>query len=102
MSFSVQGQHVVVVGGGRSGLAAAELLLDRGARVTLSDLAAPAGADRLRARGAAVEIGPHRADLFARADLVVLSPGVPPDQPAFEAARRTGVPVMGEIELTSR
>jgi UDP-N-acetylmuramoylalanine-D-glutamate ligase len=29
---------VVVAGGGRSGLAAAELLASRGARVTLSDL----------------------------------------------------------------
>ena len=87
MSFTVQGQHVVVAGGGRSGLAAAELLLDRGARVTLSDLREPEGAGPLRARVATIDVGPHRAEVLAGADLVVLSPGVPADQPALFASR---------------
>lgn len=102
MSFSVANQRVVVAGGGRSGLAAAELLLARGARVTLSDVKEPEGASQLRDRGATIDIGPHRADLFASADLLVLSPGVAADQEAVEAARRAGVPVIGEIELASR
>lgn len=102
MSFDVRHKDVVVAGAGRSGLAAAELLADRGARVTLSDPAAPADAGRLTALGITVDVGPHRPDLFAAADLVVLSPGVPPDQPAIAAARAAGVPVMGEIELASR
>ena len=103
MSFSVRGRHVVVAGGGRSGAAAAELLVTRGARVTLAD-AAPsiASADRLTALGVAVELGPHRPALFTGADLVVLSPGVPGDQEAVVAARTAGVPVIGEIELASR
>ena len=102
MSFTVQGQHVVVVGGGRSGLAAAELLLSKGARVTLSDVHEPEGAEALRRRGATVDVGPHRTSMFSSADLIVLSPGVPPEQEAVEAARRAGVPVIGEIELASR
>ena len=102
MSFSVTRQHVVVAGAGRSGVAAAALLLSRGARVTVSDLREPEGAADLRRQGAALDVGPHRADLFAAADLVVLSPGVPADQEAVQAAQRAGVPVMGEIELASR
>jgi len=102
MGFDVTDRHVVVAGGGRSGLAAAELLLSRGARVTLSDLHEPEGADHLRRQGATMDVGPHRAALFAGADLVVLSPGVPPEQAAVQAARRAGVPVIGEIELASR
>lgn len=102
MSFTVQGQNVVVAGGGRSGLAAADLLVSRGAHVTLSDPYEPAGAEPLRRRGVVVEVGPHRTDMFAAADLIVLSPGVPPDQEAVQAARRAGVPVIGEIELSSR
>ncbi len=35
-AFSVTGQRVVVVGAGRSGLAAAQLLVSRGAVVTLT------------------------------------------------------------------
>jgi UDP-N-acetylmuramoylalanine--D-glutamate ligase len=102
MGFDVANWNVVVAGGGRSGLAAAELLRARGARVTLSDLREPEGAGALRAQGVTVDVGPHRPDLFAHADLVVLSPGVPPEQDAVAAARRAGVPVIGEIELASR
>ena len=102
MSFSVQGKRVVVVGAGRSGRAAADLLAERGAHVTLTDVLPVAGAAEYVARGIAIETGPHRADLFMTADLVVLSPGVPPAQPAIQAARLAGVPVIGEVELASR
>lgn len=104
MSFSVAGRQVVVMGGARSGIAAAELLARRGARVTLSDSRPDPfdGADALRASGVAIELGPHREALLTAADLIVLSPGVPPAQPALDAARRRGVPIVGEVELASR
>ena len=102
MDFNVTGKHVVVAGGGRSGLAAAELLRARGARVTLNDTQESTGLDAVRASGVTVEVGPHRPALFAHADLVVVSPGVPPDQEAMTAARSAGVPVIGEVELASR
>lgn len=103
MTFNVENKRVIVVGGGRSGVAAAELLVSRGARVTLADTSSAIDqADRLEALGVALALGPHDADRFASADLIVLSPGVPPDRPAVEAARRNGVPVIGEIELASR
>ena len=103
MDFSVQDARVVVVGGGRSGLAAAELLVARGARVTLADTAPLVpDADRLAALGVRLAPGPHDPADFTAADLIVLSPGVPPRQPAIDAARHAGVPVMGEVELASR
>ncbi len=103
MSFSVQDKTVMVIGAGRSGGPAARLLAARGARVTLADRAAAIEHDAdLRAAGIAIELGPHRLDQFAGADLVVLSPGVDPEQAAIAAARRAGVPVIGEIELASR
>ena len=103
MAFSVAGQHVVVVGAARSGIAAAALLVDRGARVTLSERRDDlAEARSLAERGIELELGGHRIDTFERADLVVLSPGVPPEQPAIEVARARGVPVIAEIELASR
>jgi UDP-N-acetylmuramoylalanine--D-glutamate ligase len=102
MSFDVRGQRTVVVGGGRSGRAAAELLVSRGAAVTLTDLQPIDRAADLTARGITIDVGPHRPELLAGARLVVLSPGVSPDQPAMAEARRAGVPVIGELELASR
>ncbi len=103
MTFSVEGTRVTVAGAARSGLAAAELLARRGALVTLSDsrAALPEG-DRLRGLGIALELGGHTRDTFTSADLVVLSPGVPPELAVVQAARDRGVPVIAEIELASR
>jgi UDP-N-acetylmuramoylalanine--D-glutamate ligase len=101
--FSVDGQHVVVVGAARSGVAAARLLARRGATVTLSDLRGELdeSAD-LEAAGVTLELGGHTHATLASADLIVLSPGVPANQPLVEAARRAGVAVIGELELASR
>ena len=105
MTFSVRGQNVTVVGAARSGIAAARLLADRGARVTLTDTAQELDATvsaQLRQAGVEIELGAHRLETAASADLLVLSPGVPPDQPPIVAAREAGVRVIGEIELASR
>jgi len=103
MTFDVKGKRVTVAGAARSGLAAAELLARRGADVTLSETRADvAESDALTRLGVRLELGGHVSETFANADLVVLSPGVPPDQPAIQAARDRGVPVIAEIELASR
>jgi UDP-N-acetylmuramoylalanine--D-glutamate ligase len=92
-----------VVGAARSGIAAAELLLARGARVTVSESRADIAEEHsLRERGVTLELGGHHAQTFVQADLIVLSPGVPPEQPAIVAAKARGVPVIGEVELASR
>jgi UDP-N-acetylmuramoylalanine--D-glutamate ligase len=94
---------VTVAGAARSGIAAAELLARRGARVTLSE-AQPvvADAEKLQKAGVALEVGGHQARTFIDADLVVLSPGVPPTLDVVRSARDRGVPVIAEIELASR
>jgi UDP-N-acetylmuramoylalanine--D-glutamate ligase len=103
LGFEVTDTRVVVAGAARSGLAAAELLARRGARVTLSDSRTELPeADRLRRLGVALELGGHKRETFTSADLVVLSPGVPPEQDVIQAARERGVPVIAEIELASR
>jgi len=103
MEFSVTGRRVTVAGAARSGIAAAELLASKGATVTLSDTRTDLDeADGLARLGIMLERGGHVEDTFASADLVVLSPGVAPDLPVINAARRKGVPVIGEVELASR
>jgi len=103
MTFSVAHTRVTVAGAARSGLAAAELLARRGAHVTLSDSRADLPeADRLRDLGITLELGGHTRETFTSSELVVLSPGVPPEQEAVQAARERGIPVIAEIELASR
>jgi len=103
LEFDVTGKRVTVAGAARSGLAAAELLARRGARVTLSEMRSEAPETEPLARlGVQLELGGHQAPTFADADLVVLSPGVPPETPAIQAARDRRVPVIAEIELASR
>jgi len=102
-SFSVNGARVVVMGAARSGIAAAELLVRRGAEVTLSDVKPSiAEADRMQEIGVALSLGSNDAAVLEQADLIVMSPGVPLDLPAIVAARARGVAVMGELELASR
>jgi UDP-N-acetylmuramoylalanine--D-glutamate ligase len=103
LEFDVKGKRVTVAGAARSGIAAAELLARRGARVTLSETRADAPeAGPLVPLGVRLELGGHQAETFTGADLVVLSPGVPPETPVVQAARNRGVPVVAEIELAYR
>ena len=94
---------MTVAGTARSGLAAAGLLARKGARVTLSESRGEVTETAaLGALGVTLELGGHTVETFTSADLIVLSPGVPTDQPAVRAARERGVPVIGELELASR
>jgi UDP-N-acetylmuramoylalanine--D-glutamate ligase len=97
------GKRVLVVGLGRSGIAAARLCAAKGAQVTAND--AKSAAELESALGmlpttVRQEVGGHPPALFAEQDLIVLSPGVPP-LPEVEEARRRGVRVTGELELAS-
>ena len=60
------------------------------------------GMDRLRAAGVNLEVGGHRAQTFESANLVVVSPGVPLDQPMLDAASAQNVEIIGELELAAR
>jgi UDP-N-acetylmuramoylalanine--D-glutamate ligase len=101
--FTVRGKRVVVVGGAASGVAAARLLVERGAAVTLTDLRpALTEGPALAALGVTLALGSHPEPLLTASDLVVLSPGVPANLAPIGAARAAGVPVIGEVELASR
>ena len=94
---------MVVVGAARSGIAAAELLAKRGAIVTLTESRSTFDSmARLENAGVQIERGGHQRDTLAAAELVVVSPGVPIEQPIFEAPRARGVEIIGELELASR
>ena len=75
----------------------------RGASVRLTDTRTSVeGAEQLEAVGVELEFGGHQPETLMDADLIVLSPGVPPDQPVVTAARAEGIEIIGELELAWR
>ena len=99
-------KNVLVVGLARTGLAVAEFLLKKGARVTITDQLSESdlgsAVDSARDLGCELALGGHPADIFSEADLVVVSPGIPLNLPQLIVAKNKGVPITGELELASR
>ncbi len=93
---------VTVVGLGRSGLGAANLLAGMGADVTVTDMQSY---DKLSDSAAKLSplvkraLGSNDADCFHNPDVIIISPGVSPNiEPIANAATRK-IPIIGELEL---
>ena len=87
--MNIFGKNVVIYGGGISGLSAYELVKEKGGRVMIYD-------DNDR---------PHTTSstgVFVKADIIVLSPGIPSGNPHVLDARLEGKVVVSEIELASQ
>ncbi len=93
----------VVVGLEKSGLAAIQVLLQRGSRVRATDIRPlsqlPDVAATLERLG--VPFAEQSDSVFQDCDLIVISPGVPADLPPLAVARQRGVRVIGDIDLAA-
>lgn len=87
-------KRVTVVGMARSGHAAIELLLEKGAIVRAVD-------EKESAPVHDIPVEPQTDAAFDNSELVVISPGVPADLDVFSSVRSRKVPVIGDLELSS-
>lgn len=99
-----EGKNVLVVGFGISGVAAADLLYRKGARVLLYDGNEKKKPEEVRKQLApdfqgTICSGTLPEEQLASVEMAVLSPGVPSDIPLVEQLRSRGVLILGEIEL---
>ena len=97
-------QNVLVVGSGKSGIAAMQLLKKAGANCVLFDGNTELDVEEIRgrledAKDAPVFLGTLPKEVDDALTLIVLSPGVPTDLPMVEAYRQREIPIWGEIEL---
>ena len=99
-------KHVLVIGAGISGFAAARLARRVGADVTLSDAKTEAelaklGDDfsKLRDVGVKLVFGPQQESMLDGIELVIVSPAVPVRIPLLQAAYARHIRVMSEVEL---
>jgi UDP-N-acetylmuramoylalanine--D-glutamate ligase len=97
-------KHIVILGGGESGVGAALLAKQQGYSVFLSD-----GGNlkdkykkELESAGIDFEEGGHSANKVLLADEVVKSPGIPEKNELVKSIRLKGIPVISEIELAYR
>lgn len=99
-------QTFFVLGLSRSGKAAANFLLRRGATVYFYDDAASERLEQVQAELSAQGAKRVKKEELSRAcefcDALVLSPGIPIDHPMAVAFKRSGKGVIGESELAAR
>lgn len=96
--------HIVVLGGGESGVGAALLAQKKGAKVFLSDLGNISMNQQVELELAGIEFesGQHTWSRIFAADEVIKSPGIPDTVPLIKQLHDQGIPVIGEIEFASR
>ena len=97
-------QRVIVAGSGKSGIAAAKLLLDMGGEVILYDSNKDLDKEEIRKKfkkedKVTVLLGElKRSDLLG-VELCVISPGIPLDAPFVSVLAQVKIPVWSEIQL---
>ena len=98
-----RGKEVAVLGLGRSGIAAARLLLSRGIKVYASETDSGPELEKRTAplgrSGASVQLGGHDLMRIKRSAAVIVSPGIPPGVAPLETARKAGIPIHSEIDV---
>jgi len=104
--MELKDRKILVVGLGKTGQDTVNFLLDKGARVRVSD-SSPIDKIKdevllLESTGVEVETGKHTAETFLWAETVVLSPGVPFNVPQVQTAIAQGIEVISELELAWR
>lgn len=97
-------KNVLVVGTGISGIAATDLLVEVGANVILYDGNKELKEEEIKAKlksteNVTVVLGELGQQIRTSLQYVVISPGVPIDNPLVKELRQEGKPILGEIEL---
>ena len=98
------GKKIVVIGMGKTGIATARYVGNQGAKVAVTDekqFDQWGGEFKQIAGEKWLEVGDYNARVLEGADMVVPSPGVPPNSDLLVEAQKKNIPVVSEIELAS-
>jgi len=100
----LQNKKVAIVGMGKSGLAASELLYNLGAKLIINDKKNDNellnDIESINIKVERITGGGHPPEALQDAELIVVSPGVPLSTPSIVSAIYKGIPVISEIELS--
>ncbi|WP_373779096.1 UDP-N-acetylmuramoyl-L-alanine--D-glutamate ligase [Glaesserella sp.] len=102
MQNQYQDKLVTVIGLGKTGLSCVDFLVEKKAKVQVIDTRQqPAGADKL-AKDIPLHTGSLNLEWLLASDLIVISPGLAIATPEIQQAIRSGIEVVGDIELFCR
>lgn len=98
--MDLKNRKVLVVGMKETGKALCEYLLEKDAKIIISEINEKVEIpQRIRDKALHIELGKHTTKTFEKADLIVVSPGVPMDIEPILKAKEKGIKVIAEIEL---
>ncbi|MBW2467384.1 MAG: UDP-N-acetylmuramoyl-L-alanine--D-glutamate ligase [Deltaproteobacteria bacterium] len=106
LDFLDPGMSVLVVGLGKTGLAAVKFFLQKGALVSVSDSSPRDTLDPkiltwLENNDVPCETGGHSVNRFTAVDLIFVSPGIPLTIEPLIEAKRCSIPVLGELAIAA-
>lgn len=99
------GDKTLIVGLGKTGLSCARYLVSQGVPLAVTDSREqPPGLEQMQALfpDLALFLGGFQPEVFKAATRLVVSPGIPLNEPLIQQARAEGVEVLGDIELFAR
>ena len=103
---NMAGKNILIIGAGRSGIAAAQAMVKLGSNVSIQDSKREEDFDIsvvnfLKERGVRCYFNsiPYEMEQF---DMIILSPGVSPELPFIKDAEEKGVEIIGELEIAFR
>ncbi|MGZ0875922.1 UDP-N-acetylmuramoyl-L-alanine--D-glutamate ligase [Priestia megaterium] len=97
-----QGKQVLILGLAKSGLAAAQLVKQLGAKVVVNDqkpYEENVAAQELEKTGIEVVCGHHPLELLDKTDVIVKNPGIPYSNVLLQEALKRNIPILTEVEL---
>lgn len=101
----ITGKKISIIGAARSGIAAAELAIRKGAIPFISDIADPKKLEQslalLEQMNISYEVGVHSDKIFD-CDQMIISPGVPTNSEIIQIAKSKNINVISEIEFASQ
>ena len=100
--MELRNKKILVFGLAESGVGASNLLASLGAKVTVTDRKPKEALMKYVERllpAVRLSLGGHPDGILQGVDMIVLSPGVPPDIQPLKKAMEIGIRIIGELEL---
>jgi len=105
MNLNLDSKKILIVGFGETGISCTDFLLGKNCHITVNDSKSYEELNKItpisyyEKKGVKFILKEHPTNIFYDADLIILSPGVPPDKIPIKEITEKGIPIISEIEL---